>query len=316
MGAAVQSVAERLCRNVERVLIGKRSVVQLAIVALLCEGHLLIEDVPGIGKTSLARALARSIGGTFRRLQCTPDLLPSDVTGVSVFDQRTAQFEFRAGPIFANVLLTDEINRATPRTQSAVLEAMQEAQVSVDGVTRPLPRPFVVLATQNPVELEGTFPLPEAQLDRFLMRLSLGYPSEEDEEALVARGAFSSSETLGEVVSAEEVKAAIVETGRVRLDDDVRRYLVQVARATRADPDVRLGASPRATLALHRAAQAWAAIHGRDFVVPDDVKDLAVPVLAHRLIASLEARLRGRDAAAIVESILDSVPVPVEPARR
>src|SRR6266567_664658 len=202
MLSAVQSVAERLARNVERVLVGKRSTIELALVALLCEGHLLIEDVPGIGKTTLARALARSIGGTFRRLQCTPDLLPSDVTGVSVFDQRSAEFVFRAGPIFANVLLADEINRATPRTQSAVLEAMQEAQVSVDGVTRPLPRPFVVLATQNPVELEGTFPLPEAQLDRFLMRLSLGYPSEADEEALVARGSSSlSGEILDAVVS-------------------------------------------------------------------------------------------------------------------
>ncbi|TMF00007.1 MAG: MoxR family ATPase [Chloroflexi bacterium] len=313
MPARVQSVAERLCRNVERVLVGKRSVIQLAIVAVLCEGHVLIEDVPGIGKTTLARALARSIGGTFRRLQCTPDLLPSDVTGVSVFDQRTAQFEFRAGPIFANVLLADEINRATPRTQSAVLEAMQEAQVSADGVTRPLPRPFVVLATQNPVELEGTFPLPEAQLDRFLMRLSLGYPSQEDEEALVTRGVSVSSEVVNAVVSAEEVLAAIAETARIRLHEDVRRYLVQVTRATRADQDVRLGASPRATLALHRAAQAWAAIQGRDFVVPDDIKRLAVAVLAHRLIASLEARLRGRDASAIVQSILDTVPVPVAP---
>jgi len=313
MPARVQSVAERLCRNVERVLVGKRSVVQLAIVAVLCEGDVLIEDVPGIGKTTLARALARSIGGTFRRLQCTPDLLPSDVTGVSVFDQRTAQFEFRAGPIFANVLLADEINRATPRTQSAVLEAMQEAQVSADGVTRPLPRPFVVLATQNPVELEGTFPLPEAQLDRFLMRLSLGYPSQEDEEALVTRGVSVSSEVVNAVVSAEEVLAAIAETARIRLHEDVRRYLVQVTRATRADQDVRLGASPRATLALHRAAQAWAAIQGRDFVVPDDIKRLAVAVLAHRLIASLEARLRGRDASAIVQSILDTVPVPVAP---
>ena len=313
MPARVQSVAERLCRNVERVLVGKRSVIQLAIVAVLCEGHVLIEDVPGIGKTTLARALARSIGGTFRRLQCTPDLLPSDVTGVSVFDQRTAQFEFRAGPIFANVLLADEINRATPRTQSAVLEAMQEAQVSADGVTRPLPRPFVVLATQNPVELEATFPLPEAQLDRFLMRLSLGYPSQEDEEALVTRGVSVSSEVVNAVVSAEEVLAAIAETARIRLHEDVRRYLVQVTRATRADQDVRLGASPRATLALHRAAQAWAAIQGRDFVVPDDIKRLAVAVLAHRLIASLEARLRGRDASAIVQSILDTVPVPVAP---
>jgi MoxR-like ATPase len=310
---AVQAVAERLCRNVERVLVGKRGVIELAIVALLCEGHVLIEDVPGIGKTTLARSLARSIGGTFRRLQCTPDLLPSDVTGVSVFDQRSADFTFRPGPIFANVLLADEINRATPRTQSAVLEAMQEAQVSVDGVTRPLPRPFVVLATQNPVELEGTFPLPEAQLDRFLMRLSLGYPSEQDEDELVARGDSSSSEPIASVVSCEDVLRAVAEASHVRVHDDVRHYLVKVSRSTRADPDVRLGASPRATLALHRAAQAWAAMQGRDFVVPDDVKRLAMPVLAHRLIASLEARLRGRDSAAIVQGILDNVAVPVAP---
>jgi MoxR-like ATPase len=316
MPSVVQSVAERLCRNVERVLVGKRPTIQLAIVALLCEGHLLLEDVPGIGKTTLARGLAQSIGGSFRRLQCTPDLLPSDVTGVSVFDQRTADFIFRPGPIFANVLLADEINRATPRTQSAVLEAMQEAQVSADGVTRPLPRPFVVLATQNPVELEGTFPLPEAQLDRFLMRLSVGYPSEEDEEALVTRGAGASAEALPAVVSPADILAAVKDSATVRVQDDVRHYLVQVSRATRADADVRLGASPRATLALHRASQAWAAMHGRDFVIPDDVKFLAVPVLAHRLIASLEARLRGRDAASIVESILDSLAVPVEPVRR
>ncbi|HLZ27496.1 MAG TPA: MoxR family ATPase [Chloroflexota bacterium] len=315
MLAAVGSVAERLSRNIERVLVGKHSTVQLAIVALLCEGHLLLEDVPGIGKTTLARAVAQSIGGTFRRLQCTPDLLPSDVTGVSVFDQRTADFIFRPGPIFANVLLADEINRATPRTQSAVLEAMQEAQVSADGVTRPLPRPFVVLATQNPVELEGTFPLPEAQLDRFLMRLSLGYPSEADEEALIARGAAQSAQALAPVVSTEDVLLAVGESSRVRAHEDVQRYVVRVARATRSDPDVRLGASPRATLALHRASQAWAAIQGRDFVVPDDVKYLAAPVLAHRLMVSLEARLRGRDATTIVQSILDSVPVPVEPNR-
>ncbi len=315
MPAAVESLAERLGRNVERVLVGKHATVQLAIVALLCEGHLLLEDVPGIGKTTLARAMAQSIGGTFRRLQCTPDLLPSDVTGVSVFDQRTADFVFRPGPIFANVLLADEINRATPRTQSAVLEAMQEAQVSADGVTRPLPRPFVVLATQNPVELEGTFPLPEAQLDRFLVRLSLGYPDEADEDALVARGAAASAQALDAVVSTEDILTAIAESGRVRSHDDVRRYAVRIARATRSDPDVRLGVSPRATLALHRAAQAWAAIQGRDFVLPDDIKYLAVPVLAHRLMVSLEARLRGRDAPAIIQSILDSVPVPVEPAR-
>ena len=313
IAGVVQSVTERLATNVERVLVGKRPVIDLAIVSLLCEGHLLIEDVPGIGKTTLARSLAQSIGGAFRRLQCTPDLLPSDVTGVSIFNQRDADFTFRPGPIFANVLLADEINRATPRTQSAVLEAMQEAQVSVDGVTRPLPRPFVVLATQNPVELEGTFPLPEAQLDRFLMRLSLGYPSEADEEALVARSGAALTEALQPVTSCEDVLAAIAETARVRVQEDVRRYVVQVTRATRDDKDVRLGASPRATLALHRATQAWAAMQGRDFVLPDDVKRLAVPVLAHRLMSSLEARLRGRDAAAIVQSILDSVPVPVAP---
>src|ERR1700730_4913397 len=252
MLSAVQSVAEDLSRNVERVLVGKRTTVRLAVAAFLCEGHLLLEDVPGIGKTTLARALAQSIGGSFRRLQCTPDLLPSDVTGVSVFDQRPADFIFRPGPIFANVLLADEINRATPRTQSAVLEAMQEAQVSTDGVTRPLPRPFVVLATQNPVELEGTFPLPEAQLDRFLMRLSLGYPSEADEDALVARGTAASAEVLDAVVSAEEVVSVAAESLQVRVHADVRHYVVQVTRARRADPDVRLGASPRASLALHR----------------------------------------------------------------
>jgi MoxR-like ATPase len=316
VSSVVQTVAERLCRNIERVLVGKRSTIQLAIVALLCEGHLLVEDVPGIGKTTLARALAQSIGGTFRRLQCTPDLLPSDVTGVSVFDQRTSDFVFRPGPIFANVLLADEINRATPRTQSAVLEAMQEAQVSADGVTRPLPRPFVVLATQNPVELEGTFPLPEAQLDRFLMRISIGYPSEADELALVARGPTPTGEVVQPVIATDEMLAATGESSRVRVHDDVRQYLVHVTRATRTDPDVRLGASPRATLALHRASQAWAAMQGRDFVMPDDVKYLARPVLAHRLIASLEARLRGRDAGAIVDHILDTLPVPVEPARR
>src|SRR5438309_1495849 len=227
---SVESVAERLARNVERVLVGKRGVVELAIVALLCEGHLLIEDVPGIGKTTLARALAHSIGGTFRRLQCTPDLLPSDVTGVSVFDQRTAEFVFRPGPIFTNVLLADEINRATPRTQSAVLEAMQEAQVSADGITRALPRPFVVLATQNPVELEGTFPLPEAQLDRFLMRLALGYPSEDDEDRLLARGPAlgPAMDVVEPVVSPEEVLQAVRACTHVRVQDEVRRYIVRV----------------------------------------------------------------------------------------
>ena len=309
----VQAVAHRLVDNVERVLVGKRTAVELAVTALLCEGHVLVEDVPGTGKTTLARALAQSIGGTFRRLQCTPDLLPSDVTGVSVFDQRTAEFAFRPGPIFGNVLLVDEINRATPRTQSAVLEAMQEAQVSADGVTRPLPRPFVVLATQNPVELEGTFPLPEAQLDRFLLRVGLGYPSEEDETTMVERRPARGDQALEPVVSLQDVQAAIAACGQVRVHDDVLRYLVRVARTTREDPGVRLGASPRATLALHRAVQAWAAMHGRDFATPDDVKQMAPPVLAHRLMVALEARLRGRDASTLVGNILESVPVPVEP---
>ena len=273
MPSVVQSVAERLGRNVERVLVGKRAVVELAVVSLLCEGHLLIEDVPGIGKTTLARALAQSIGGTFRRLQCTPDLLPSDVTGVSVFDQRTADFVFRPGPIFANVLLADEINRATPRTQSAVLEAMQEAQVSVDGVTRGLPRPFVVLATQNPVELEGTFPLPEAQLDRFLMRLSLGYPERS------GRGGAGDARHGGAGRNAASpwrpARRCWRPSPRAAACACRRTCATTWSRspAPRArTPTCGSGASPRATLALHRAAQAWAAMQGRDFVLPDDVK--------------------------------------------
>lgn len=306
------SVADRLTRNIERVLVGKSAIIRLAILALLCEGHALLEDVPGIGKTTLARALATSVGGTFTRVQCTPDLLPSDVTGVSVFDQRTSDFLFRPGPIFANVLLADELNRATPRTQSALLEAMQERQVSADGATRALPRPFFLVATQNPIELEGTFPLPEAQLDRFLLRLTLGYPSEADEDALLTRGTARANAPLPGVVAPAEILAAIDEIRLVRVQADIRRYLLAVSRATRTDADVRLGASPRASLALQTAAQAWAAMHGRDFVRPDDVKILARPVLAHRLIVSLEARLRGRDAAAILDSILDKIEVPVE----
>lgn len=309
----VQRAAERLIANVEQALVGKRDVVELATVAVLAEGHVLVEDVPGTGKTTLARALAQSVGGSFHRIQCTPDLLPSDITGVSVFDQRTADFIFRPGPVFANVLMVDEINRATPRTQSAVLEAMQERQVSADGVTRPLPRPFVVIATQNPIELEGTFPLPEAQLDRFLLRLNVGYPAESDERAMVHESRrFTSDVSLDPVLSPDEMRPLADACARVQVDPDVEQYLVRVVRSTRADPDVKLGASPRATLALHRACQVWAAVQGRPYVVPDDVKRLAVPVLAHRLIVSLEARLRGRDARAIVEGILRTVPVPVE----
>lgn len=311
----VRALAQRLRENVERVLVGKGAEVELAVLALLCQGHLLIEDVPGTGKTTLARALADSVGGIFRRVQCTPDLLPGDVTGVSIFDQRSAEFVFRPGPVFANVLLVDEINRATPRTQSAVLEAMQEAQVTVEGSARPLPRPFVVLATQNPIEMEGTFPLPEAQLDRFLLRLSLGYPSEADEDLLLARDPGDARLDLAAVASMDEVVAAATACLAVRVQDDVRRYVVQVCRTTRDDTDARLGASPRATLALYHAAQAWAAMQGRDYVTPDDVYRVAQPVLAHRLVVDLDARLRGRDGSSIVETALHRVPVPVEPMR-
>jgi MoxR-like ATPase len=322
--ADVQAAARALCDNVERVLVGKRAAVELAVVALLCEGHLLLEDVPGTGKTTLARALAQSVGGAFRRLQCTPDLLPSDVTGVSVFDQRDGRFVFRPGPVFANVLMADEINRATPRTQSAVLEAMQERQVSVDGETHALPRPFTVLATQNPIELEGTFPLPEAQLDRFLLRLSLGYPDEWDERQMLSRqrahdqaatstnGAASGAPTLPAVLAPEEALALHAACRAVHVAAPVEEYVVALARATRQDPEVRLGASPRATLDLYHAAQAWAAMQGRAFVTPDDVKYVAIPVLAHRLVLAVDARLRGRDAVGVVAAILDRVSVPVE----
>lgn len=309
----VKRAARLLCDNVERVLVGKRSATELAVVALLCEGHLLIEDVPGIGKTTLARALAQSVGGVFRRLQCTPDLLPSDITGVSVFDQRTAQFVFRPGPVFANVLMVDEINRATPRTQSAVLEAMQERQVSSDGVTYPLPRPFMVIATQNPIELAGTFPLPEAQLDRFMVRIALGYPDEDDERAMLASASPDILRlTVEPVIGPDEVVTLRDLCSRVRVDEDVQKYLVAITRASREAKDVRLGASPRATLDLYRAAQAWAAMQGRSFVIPDDVKRLAEPVLAHRLVISAEARLRGRSPAQVIEEVVRSVPVPVE----
>jgi len=310
----VREASGRLVANVARVLVGKRAAVELAVVALLAEGHLLIEDVPGTGKTTLARALAQSIGGVFHRLQCTPDLLPSDVTGVSVFDQRTATFEFRPGPIFANVLMADEINRATPRTQSAVLEAMQERQVSVDGATHHLPRPFTVIATQNPVELEGTFPLPEAQLDRFLLCLRLGYPDEPDERLMLTQAPDDAAEAvLAPVLAPGEVLALHAACRQVRVVDDVQAYLVAIARATRADPAVRLGASPRATRDLYRACQVWAAMQGRDFATPDDVKRLVEPVLAHRLVLAVEARLRGQDGAAVLAALVDRQPVPVEP---
>ena len=311
--AAVGAFGERMLTNVERVIVGKRAVVERALVALLCEGHILLEDVPGVGKTTLARTLARSLGGEFRRIQFTPDLLPSDIGGITYFNQRVGEFQFRPGPVFANVVLADEINRATPRTQSALLEAMEERTVTVEGETMPLPRPFLVLATENPIELEGTFPLPEAQLDRFLMRLSIGYPDEADEESLLVRFAGPHPlHALEPVVAPDDLARLTVAAREVHLGDDLRRYLTRLVRATRDHEAVELGASPRGTLALGRAGQALAALRGRDYVLPDDIKELAIPVLAHRIILSPEARLRGRTAPQLLEEIVAGVPVPVE----
>jgi MoxR-like ATPase len=314
---ASRAIAERAIANVERAIVGKRFEVELALAALLAQGHVLIEDVPGVGKTVLAKAIAHTFGGLFKRIQFTPDLLPSDVTGVSIFNQRTGQFEFRPGPIMANVVLADEINRATPKTQSALLEAMEERQVSVDGVSYPLNQPFLVIATQNPVEYEGTFPLPEAQLDRFLLRLRMGYPSFEDERRITERvGYLHPIEALSAVAEPEELVALQALVPDVYVDDSVRDYVVRLARATREHPDVALGASPRGTLALFRAAQALASLRGREYVLPDDVKELAPRALAHRLILRPESQLRARSDEAVVQAILESVEVPVALGRR
>jgi MoxR-like ATPase len=309
--SVVAELAARISGNVERVVVGKRDVVRLAMAALLSEGHVLFEDVPGVAKTMMARALAISVGCCFARLQCTPDLLPSDITGVYVFNQKTAEFEFRPGPVINNVLLADEINRATPRAQSALLEAMAEAQVSVDGNTFELPRPFMVMATQNPIEYEGTFPLPEAQLDRFLMKLTLGYPGFTDEnEMLEIQRERHPIDTLQAVATAEQVVAAQRAARQVRVHEAVRQYIVRIVHATRNHPDLALGASPRASLALYRAGQSMAAIAGRTYVLPDDVKYLAWYVLPHRLILAAESRLRGRKTDDIVGEILEQVPAP------
>ncbi len=307
----VRSLAERLLRNVERVIVGKTEAIRLTIIGLLCQGHILIEDVPGTGKTMLAKSIARSIGCTFQRIQFTPDMLPSDVTGVSIFNQKTREFEFRPGPIMAQIVLTDEINRATPKTQAALLEAMQELQVTVDGVTHPLPSPFLVLATQNPIEFEGTFPLPEAQLDRFLMRIRLGYPDPTDETAILDSQQYVHPlSEISQVVSADELSAAQERLRGVYVDPLIKRYIIEIVTHTRRHPDIYLGASPRGSLALFRVSQAWAAMQGRDYVLPDDVKGLAPATLAHRLIVSPSARLRDVTGEGVMQEILSTLPVP------
>jgi MoxR-like ATPase len=308
----VQRFAETVIDNVERVIVGKREAIELVLVALLCEGHVLIEDVPGTGKTMLARAVAYSLGLSFKRLQCTPDLLPNDITGVSVFNQRTGEFEFRPGPAFVHVLLADEINRATPRTQSALLECMGEGQVTVDGVTRQLNRPFLVLSTQNPIEYEGTFPLPEAQLDRFLLKLSVGYPSPEDEgQILLNLRREHPITTIGQVVEGSRLMELQRAVWDVHVDDTVRDYTVRLVHATRTHSDLALGASPRGSLALFKASQALAVLRGRDFCLPDDIKALAQPTLVHRLIVRPESALRGYTAERIVSDILRTTPLDI-----
>jgi MoxR-like ATPase len=300
-------------QSIGSVVVGKPEAVEQTLVAVLAGGHLLVEDVPGVGKTTLARALARSIGGSFSRVQCTPDLLPSDVTGVHVLDQRQGGFVFQQGPIFANVVLADELNRATPRTQAALLEAMEERQVTLEGTTRPLPSPFLVIATQNPIELEGTFPLPEAQLDRFLLRLRIGYPSESDEQQLIERFARAAPlEDVQPVMDPSRLAALIRSVRDIRVEPSIRNYVVALVRGTREHNAVRLGASPRATLALFHAAQALAAIKGRTYVVPDDVKGLVAPVLGHRLLLTSQARLRGRSELHVLDEVIAATPVPVE----
>ena len=309
----IQEVAARIREGVQRVIVGKGEVINLAIVALLCRGHILVEDVPGIGKTTMAKAIAQSLGCTFKRIQFTPDLMPTDVLGVNFFNQKTSDFEFREGPIFSQVLLADEINRATPRTQSALLEAMQERQATVDGVTRPLPDPFLVMATQNPIEMKGTFPLPEAQLDRFMVRIKLGYPTPEEESDILLR--FERDSVVGAVEAVTEggelgrMQRQVTE---VRVDDSVRQYIVAITQASRENQALMLGASPRAALALYKTAQGTAAIDGRDFVTPDDVKTMVPHVLPHRLMLTSNARLRGRSTENVVREIMASVPVPIE----
>jgi len=319
----LRTIADRVIQNVERVIVGKREAIEQALIALLCQGHVLIEDVPGVGKTMLARSLAKSVGCTFKRIQFTPDLLPSDVTGVTIYNQKSGEFEFRSGPIMAQIVLADEINRATPKTQSALLESMEERQVTVDGVTYPLPTPFLVMATQNPIEYEGTFPLPEAQLDRFMMRINLGYPMRSDEIKILedqtkileeaakdGRAVLHPLDEIGQVIDLGELQGAQQRTRRIYVDRFVVEYIVDISTATRDHQEVYLGASPRGSQALIRAVQARAALQGRDYAIPDDVKVLAAATLAHRLIVSPAARIRNVDTRHVIAEILDSVAVP------
>ncbi|MEZ6142647.1 MAG: MoxR family ATPase [Zavarzinella sp.] len=307
----VSSLAAKLVTNISKVIIGKRPVITLALAAYLCEGHVLLEDVPGVAKTMFARALAISVGTSFKRLQCTPDLLPTDVTGVSIFNQKSTEFEFRPGPVFAQTLLADEINRATPRTQAALLEAMAERRVTADGKTYNLKPPFLVIATQNPVDQEGTFPLPEAQLDRFLVRLSLGYPTMEEEAKMLSRLQLGHPiDEIQPVAKAEEIIAAQQAIREIFIDDKIRDYILEIVHATREHEDVLLGASPRASIALFRTAQALAAMTGRDFALPDDVKRMSIPILGHRIILKPESRLRKRTAAQVIDEIVADTAVP------